>query len=180
MKYLIAGIYEAIAFYYDKLFPKGKKMLDNGTIKRPGIGRFFAIWFVLYVIGYYFLVPLETIMTAVLGVIVWAIVGRMLYRFATSAPNSNPTYQASAYQNITPAPEAVKKKKKHRHKKKAQSSMDNILYSSEPVYYDDEEDEDENGESQAPPPKKEKETSPFDDFAIGDVLYGLPFNPNKK
>lgn len=180
VKSLISGIYEAIAFYYDKLRPNGKKVQNDGTIKRPGIGKFFATWLILYAIGYYFFLPLELVMRAILGIVVWAIVGRMLYRYATSAPKTTPSYQVPTYQNVASAPQAVKKKKHHHHKKKTPVSMDNIINSSRVVYDDDEEGDDENGEGQTPPPKNEEETSPFDDFAIGDVLYGLPFNPNKK
>lgn len=70
VKSLISGIYEAIAFYYDKLRPNGKKVQNDGTIKRPGIGKFFATWLILYAIGYYFFLPLELVMRAILGIVV--------------------------------------------------------------------------------------------------------------
>lgn len=95
-------------------------------------------------------------------------------------------------------PTGTKKKKKPKQtasppsSQPAQSSQDTKEDATPEYYYgDDEEDETIYTGISAPAPsaadssdsKKSggaKENSPWDDFAIGDALYGLPFNPKKR
>lgn len=189
---------ETFLWLYDKIVPFDAKKGRNGKTHRYILRVLLVAYFMTLAI------TREKYTTIYFG-IVWVSSCILVLLVVTSYRR----YQREEEQRILQQVEQMKtqeppaqprKKKKHKkHRKKESSSFtsqtpigNNSDTDDRPDNYDDDfvdiDEEDEVGisdsansdaNSQHSGTADDDDDSPWDDFAIGDALYGLPFNPNK-
>lgn len=140
---MFSRIVEEVKYCYDKVFPNGKKTDDDGKVKRPGMVKFLIGFLVLYAIGTYWVNPLLPLLNAIMGIIVFVVVYRLMTHdpqatatMTTTKPTAQTSFETEQVHNVvslssqqkpietaTMTTQNSSKKKKRRKKKKKKQSV---------------------------------------------------------
>lgn len=192
IKYFI-GTFLAV---YDTIVPFDAQKSKNGKTHRKLLRVLLIAYFLLLCITKTWFIPLYQGIVVVSSCVVAVLILLSVRRYNredmphTITPGEQINWPSGQQFYQT---QSGKRKKRKRHKNRTsqvQTSQNiNPGNMSTGYEYSYEDDEDESGisdsagsaeKSQDNQTAGNDDTSPWDDFAIGDVLYGLPFNPNKR
>lgn len=207
---IIRQFIDTFILVYDKIIPFDAKKGKDGKTRRIGLRIFLVVYVIVLGFSKSISESFYDVYIRISSWVVFIILVIAFIRYKLRQRELKKAEEERKRQELLRAQQAKNKKKKRQRKnssptqKERSTSCTTDSEASAPTgannnpvsYYDDEDDDEDedmtdigisdpassaaNSQDSKEAGDSGKGNSPWDDFAIGDALYGLPFNPNKR
>lgn len=169
---------EAVCVMYDKVVPNGKKIDAQGRIKRPGLKKFLIGYLLILFVLSYLAPSVYIVLRAILAVLFFIAIGESLVLYCQDGASESQRHIAGCISYDPRVLNTQGDNSKSDEEEPGEYAVDD----SEEWVANEEDDDSENSEVNKPAAQTAGKSvkvydSPTDEAAVGEVLYGVPFDP---